>query len=67
MSYLILINLNPFLERPTESARPHRALQGEAVRLQPVRVFHRPEGQAQETPVNGSQPGSFLHVHIKPH
>ena len=67
MSYLISIHRHPFLERPTESARPHRALQGEAVRLQPLRVFHRPEGQAQETPVNGSQPGSFLQVHIKRH
>ena len=64
MSYLISIHLNPFLERPTESARAHCPLQGKAVRLQPVRVFHRPEGQAQKTPVNGSQPGSFLQVHF---
>ena len=48
-----------FLERPTKPACPDRALQGKAVRLQLVRVLHRQEGQAQKTPVNGSQPGSF--------
>jgi len=48
-------------ERSAKPSCSHRPLQGEAVRLQHVRVLHRQKGQAEETPVHSSQPGQQSH------
>ena len=48
-------------ERPAKPSCSDRPLQGEAVRLQHVRVLHRQKGQAEETPVHSSQPGQQSH------